>query len=73
MIRPLQWAGTAAGVAGAFLVAANVPASGWGFLLFLINSTTWATAAALMRNRPLLLLNLAFCAANGVGIWRWLI
>ena len=73
MLSALKWAGTIAGVAGAFLIAANLPLSGWGFVLFLINSASWATAAALQGDRPLLLLNLAFTAANLIGIWRWLL
>ena len=31
----LKWTGTVGGIAGAFLVAANLPISGWGYLPFL--------------------------------------
>lgn len=72
MLPRLKWLGTAAGILGALLVALNIPASGWGFVLFLVSSSAWTTAAAIMRDRALAALNLAFTAINLIGIWRWL-
>jgi hypothetical protein len=70
--RALKWTGTAAGIAGATLVAANLPASGYGFLLFLVNSSCWLVAGLRMREPSIWLLNGAFCAINVLGVWRWL-
>lgn len=70
---PLKWFGTATGIAGAFTVAANLPLSGWGFVLFLGSSLSWGAVGVIARDRPLWLLQAAFTAANIVGIWRWLL
>ncbi|OAN53865.1 hypothetical protein A6A04_13310 [Paramagnetospirillum marisnigri] len=72
MLPILKWLGTGAGIAGALLVALNIPASGWGFALFLVSSSSWVVAAIIMRDRPLLALNAAFTAINVLGIVRWL-
>jgi hypothetical protein len=69
----LKWVGTAAGITGAGLVAANVPISGWGFTLFLASSLAWLAAGLIMRDRPLVALNTAFTAINVLGIVRWLL
>ncbi len=45
----LKWLGTATGIAGATLVALNLPISGWGFVLFLASSVSWTVAALRMR------------------------
>lgn len=72
-LRLLRWTGTAFGVAGALLVALNLPASGWGFALFLVSSTCWTAAGLLRRDPALWTLNAAFTAINALGIWRWLL
>ncbi|MEO5349780.1 MAG: hypothetical protein H7836_09050 [Magnetococcus sp. YQC-3] len=68
----LKWIGTATGVAGALLVAINIPQSGYGFLLFLISSTSWFIAALRMRELSLMILQAVFTVINLVGVWRWL-
>ena len=69
----LKWLGTLAGVAGAGLIAVNIPASGWGFTLFLVSSVSWGMAATLMRESSLVLLQAAFTFINIIGIYRWLL
>ena len=68
----LKWLGTVAGIAGALWIAMNLPSSGWGFSLFLLSSACWGTAALLMGETSLLLLQGVFTAINVLGIWRWL-
>ena len=36
--KALKWTGTVGGIAGAFLLAANLPISGWGYVPFLAGS-----------------------------------
>jgi membrane protein implicated in regulation of membrane protease activity len=67
-----SWMGTAFGIAGALLVALNVPISGWGFVLFLVSSLSWLTVALSRSDRPLALINAAFTLCNLLGIYRWL-
>ena len=73
MNEPLKWLGTAAGVAGALLIALNLPWSGWGFALFLASSLSWGAAAVMMGEPSLAILQGVFTAINVLGIWRWLI
>lgn len=67
-----KWTGTGAGIAGALLVAADIPASGYGFILFLVSSVCWAWVGIRTRDLPLALLQGVFTAINLLGIWRWL-
>ncbi len=73
ILRGLKWLGTAAGILGALLVAANIPSSGWGFVLFLVSSLSWSAAGMLMREPSLVALNVTFVAINILGIVRWLL
>jgi hypothetical protein len=73
MLRSLKWTGTSTGIVGALMVAANIPASGWGFALFLLSSLSWSAAGLVMREPSLVALNLAFTAINILGIVRWLL
>jgi hypothetical protein len=72
MLPRLKWLGTTAGILGALLIAANIPASGWGFVLFLASSLAWTTAGLIMRDPPLVALNATFTAINILGVVRWL-
>lgn len=68
----LRWFGTACGLAGAALIAANVSVSGWGFVIFLGNSVPWAIVGLRRRDHALALLNAGFTAVNILGVVRWL-
>jgi len=76
----LKWIGTAFGIAGAFTVALNIPISGWGFVLFMVSSSSWLAVSVWPKRDgddyapdwPLFAINLAFSAANILGIVRWL-
>ena len=70
-LRTAKWIGTAAGVAGATLIALNLGAEGYGFVLFLVSSLIWSTVGWVQREPSLLVLQIAFTAINVVGIWRW--
>ena len=66
-----KWTGTGAGIAGALLVAADIPASGYGFTLSgLVRLLAWVGIRT--RDLPLTLLQGVFTAINLLGIWRWL-
>lgn len=69
----LKWIGTVGGVSGAFLLAANVPVSGWGYVPFLMGALALVGWGVLIKEPAIWLLNGVFCMANLVGIWRWLL
>jgi drug/metabolite transporter (DMT)-like permease len=73
MLAWLKWIGTGMGIAGALVVALNLPFSGWGFVLFLASSVSWTVVGLKMRENSLALLNGVFTAVNLLGIYRWLI
>ena len=73
MLKALKWLGTVAGIAGAILVALNIPESGWGFALFLVSSASWGVAGVVMGEASLVTLQAAFTAINILGVYRWLL
>ncbi len=62
----LKWLGTATGIAGATVIALNLPISGWSFVLFLVSSVSWTVAGLRMRENSLALLH------AGVVRGKWL-
>ena len=69
----LKWTGTITGIAGATLIALNLPYSGWGFALFRVSSVCWGVAGLMMREVSLLLLQAVFTVINLLGVYRWLL
>ena len=69
----LKWVGTATGVTGAFVLALNLPLSGWGWVLFGVSSLCWTIAGIAMRDYSLVVLQSAFFIVDILGIWRWLV
>lgn len=67
-----KWIGTAAGVAGAMLIALNLGLVVYGFGLFLMSSILWTAVGWLQREPSLVVLQGAFTAINVVGVARWL-
>ena len=66
-----KWLGTAAGVAGAAIVALNLGVAVHAFGLFLISSLLWTTVGWSQRAMSLVVLQAAFTVINLVGIYRW--
>lgn len=73
VLTTLKWLGTLAGIAGAVLIALNIPESGWGFALFLGSSVCWGLAAIMMKESSLGLLQATFTIINVMGVYRWLL
>ena len=69
----LRWFGTLTGVAGAFVLALNIPISGWGWVLFTLSSVSWTIAGLVLKDMSLAVLQAAFVVVDVIGIWRWLI
>ena len=72
-LEAVEWTGSVAGALGALLIALNLPISGYGFVIFLLSSTSWLVAGMATGNRRLVLMNVAFTLVNLVGIYRWLL
>jgi len=69
-----QWIAPAATVIAAILTAANFGArtTGWGFVVFVLGSISWAIVGALTGQMNLLATNAFLTLVNLVGVWRWL-
>jgi hypothetical protein len=60
--------GTAASVAGSFILAAGLGV--WGYCLFLIGSVCWLIAGYRMQDNNLMILNGFFLCANFLGLFN---
>ncbi len=67
----LRWAGTVTGVAGAILIALNIPSSRYSFVLLLISALLYSYTSWKGRDYPLLSLQFTFVVIDLIGIWRW--
>lgn len=68
----LRAAGTTFGIAGALLLALNVPASGWGYVLFLAGSAPLLALELRRRDAWLAAMWAIYTAINALGVCRWL-
>lgn len=68
LIRVAEWGGSAAGLAGAGLLAIQNAYSSWGFVLFLMSNFCLLTYARLTRAKGLLLLYAGFTVTSVLGI-----
>lgn len=73
MLMKLEWIGTVFGILGAVIVALNIDISGYGFVLFLISSVSWAVVGLRERREALWTINLVFTFVSCLGIYRWLL
>ena len=73
LLAALKWFGTLTGLAGAAILALNIPISGWGWLLFAVSAAAWTGAGFAMREWSLAALQGGFLAVDLIGIWRWLL
>lgn len=71
--RFAKWASTAAGVAGAVLIALNIGTVAAGFALFLVPSVLWSLVRWTHREPSLVVLQGAFTATNLLGVYRWVV
>ena len=72
LLNATKWIGTAAGIAGAGLIALNIGFVGYGFMLFLISSLLWTAAAAAEREPALFVLQGVFAIIDVIGVVRWM-
>lgn len=68
---PITWMACFFGVVGAVLVAANFSYSKYGFILFLIASSTYGIVAFRSKVMSLTVIESVFTVINIFAIWRW--
>lgn len=71
-LTQLEWAGSASGLLGAFLLATNTAISGYGFVAFLFSNLCWIAVGRGRAMHGLTTMQLGFMATTLLGIWRWL-
>ena len=68
------WVAPAATMIAAIMTAANLGArvTGWGFVVFLIGSTSWSIVGESSGQTNLIWTNGFLTLVNVIGVWRWL-
>jgi len=69
---PCEWLGSALGILGSLLMAANVEVSPFAWLFFLASNTLMLIFAALIRSGGLAVMQATFIGTSILGISRWL-
>jgi len=71
----LRWIGMVAAVVAASTVAARLGnrATGLGFVVFLVSSTSWVAVGLMAGEYALMFQNAFLCLVNMLGIYRWLL
>ncbi|OJY56632.1 MAG: hypothetical protein BGP19_04600 [Thiobacillus sp. 0-1251] len=68
-----EWAGAFLGLAGAALLALNVRASRFGWLLFLLSNGAWITYGIKVGAHGLVVMQIGFTLTSLMGVYRWLV
>ena len=68
----LQWTGAITGIAGAAVLAAHVPWSGWGFVFYLASNCCWYAYGRRVGSGAMMLMQAVFTVISLAGVWRWL-
>lgn len=69
----IETLGSVTGVAGASILALNIPESPWGWVLFSVSNIAWIAFAVKNGLRKMLCMYLVYCVIAALGIWRGLI
>lgn len=68
----LDWIGSALGLAGAALLAANTTGSEYGWLLFLLSNVAWIVYGIGEKTWSLVTMQVGFTGTSMLGIVRWI-
>lgn len=71
--RTLEWSGAVTGIAGAVLLALNVPYSGIGFVFFLMSNVFLIAYGCLRQASGIITMQVFFSLTSLLGIYRWLV
>jgi hypothetical protein len=63
-----SWFGTVSSILGAWLLPLGFV--GFAYICFTLGSGTWLVIGIADKNRPLIVLNLAFFGANCLGLYK---
>ena len=70
--KALGWIGVVCGVAGAILLSLNISISGYGYIFFVLSSTTLVVWAFKEKQKHQLMMQIIFTMINVLGIYKWL-
>ena len=68
----LDWIGSALGLGGAALLAANTTGSEYGWLLFLLSNAAWIIYGVKNKTWSLVTMQVGFTGTSMLGIVRWI-
>jgi hypothetical protein len=72
LLRFLDYAGAAAGIAGATIIALNLGINVWGYAVFMVSSSFYTIFGWRTGNWGLFSMNALFCIINLIGLLRHL-
>lgn len=67
-MKSVSWFGTVTSVIGSFLVALGFLLT--GYIAFVLGAVSWLVVGFVGKNKPLIVLNGFFLAANIIGLYR---
>lgn len=68
-----EWIGSAAGIAGALMMAVNTRVSPWAYPVWVLASIALLAFALGGGHHALAMQQAVFTAVNALGCWRWLV
>jgi hypothetical protein len=68
ILNKISWFGTVTSVIGSFTVALGFALA--GYTAFLVGAVAWLTIGVISKNKPLIVLNGFFFAANLIGLYN---
>lgn len=67
------WIGSGTGILGAILLSMNIPISGFGYLFFLVSSSTLSWWSWKHKHQSMMTMQIVFTAINLNGCVNWLL
>lgn len=61
------------GIFGSILLALNVGASKYAFIIMLVSSCAWVSSAKRLDDNAIMTMNVFYCAVNVLAIIRWVL
>ena len=65
--------GCLTGLLGAFVLALNLPFSGWGWVLFLVSNMLWIAYGVITRAKGIIFMQVGFACTSTLGVFNALV
>ena len=69
----INWIGSISGILGALLLSLNIPASKYGYIMFLISAIFLTFSFTRQKNYAMILQQSIFLIINSIGVYSWIL